>query len=410
MNTERTTCLVAGGGPAGMVLGLLLARAGVEVTVLEKHGDFLRDFRGDTVHPSTMDLLDELGLGEQFAKLPQSKLERAQVPYANGTLVLGDFTQLRGKHPYIAMVPQWDLLDLLAGAAKQEASFTLRMQTEATGLVVEDGRITGAEYRTRDGETGRIMADLTVACDGRTSVLRKAAALRVRDWPTPLDVWWFRLPRKETDPSGAVGVVSHHRAAVLLDRGTYWQCATLIKKGTDPEQRTGPVRDMVASIAESAPWLDDRLDALTSWDDVKLLDVRLDRLSRWYRDGLLCLGDAAHAMSPVGGVGINLAVQDAVAAATLLAAPLREGTLTTADLAKVQRRRMPPTVVVQGMQRFLHARVLSRALAGDIDIVNREKPPVPMRLIERFPKLRAIPAYAIGYGVRPEHAPDFARR
>jgi len=410
MNTERTTCLVAGGGPAGMVLGLLLARAGVEVTVLEKHGDFLRDFRGDTVHPSTMDLLDELGLGEQFAKLPKSKLELAQVPYANGTFVLGDFTLLRGKHPYIAMVPQWDLLDLLAGAAKQEASFSLKMNTEATGLVVEEGRITGAEYRTRDGETGRIMADLTVACDGRTSVLRKAAALRVRDWPTPLDVWWFRLPRKETDPSGAVGVVSHHRAAVLLDRGSYWQAATLIKKGSDPELRSGPVRDMVASVAESAPWLADRVDALSSWDEVKLLDVRLDRLNRWYRDGLLCLGDAAHAMSPVGGVGINLAVQDAVAAATLLAAPLRAGTLTTADLAKVQRRRMPPTVVVQGMQRFLHARVLSRALAGDIDIVNREKPPVPMRLIERFPKLRAIPAYAIGYGVRPEHAPDFARR
>jgi 2-polyprenyl-6-methoxyphenol hydroxylase-like FAD-dependent oxidoreductase len=412
MNTERTTCLVAGGGPAGMVLGLLLARAGIEVTVLEKHGDFLRDFRGDTVHPSTLDLLDELGLGEQFAKLPYNKLEQAGVPYANGTLVLGDFTRLsrKHKHRYIAMVPQWDLLDLLAGAAQQEPGFTLRMNTEATGLVVENGRVTGVEYRTREGETGRILADLTVAADGRTSVLRKSAALSLRDWPTPLDVWWFRLPRKDSDPSGAVGVVSHARAAVLLDRGTYWQVATLIKKGTDPEQRKGPVRDMVASIAEVAPWLADRVDALTSWDDVKLLDVRLDRLNRWYRDGLLCIGDAAHAMSPVGGVGINLAVQDAVAAATLLAAPLRSGALTVDDLAKVQRRRMPPTVVVQGMQRFLHARVLSRALAGDIDMVNSPRPPVPMRVMDRFPKLRAIPAYAIGYGVRPEHAPPFARR
>jgi 2-polyprenyl-6-methoxyphenol hydroxylase-like FAD-dependent oxidoreductase len=412
MNTERTTCLVAGGGPAGMVLGLLLARAGIEVTVLEKHGDFLRDFRGDTVHPSTLDLLDELGLGEQFAKLPYNKLEQAGVPYANGTLVLGDFTRLsrKHKHRYIAMVPQWDLLDLLAGAAQQEPGFTLRMNTEATGLVVENGRVTGVEYRTREGETGRILADLTVAADGRTSVLRKSAALSLRDWPTPLDVWWFRLPRKDSDPSGAVGVVSHARAAVLLDRGTYWQVATLIKKGTDPEQRKGPVRDMVASIAEVAPWLADRVDALTSWDDVKLLDVRLDRLNRWYRDGLLCIGDAAHAMSPVGGVGINLAVQDAVAAATLLAAPLRSGALTVDDLAKVQRRRMPPTVVVQGMQRFLHARVLSRALAGDIDTVNSPRPPVPMRVMDRFPKLRAIPAYAIGYGVRPEHAPPFARR
>jgi 2-polyprenyl-6-methoxyphenol hydroxylase-like FAD-dependent oxidoreductase len=412
MNTERTTCLVAGGGPAGMVLGLLLARGGVEVTVLEKHGDFLRDFRGDTVHPSTLDLLDELGLGDAFAKLPQRKLEQAQVPYANGTLKLADFTQLSGKraHRYISLVPQWDLLDLLAGAAKQEAGFTLRMNTEATAPIVEDGRVTGVEYRTRDGETGRITADLTVACDGRTSVLRKAAAMTVRDFPTPLDVWWFRLPRKESDPEGAVGVVSHSRAAVLLDRGSYWQSATLIKKGTDAEQRKGSVRDMVASIAEVAPWLGDRVDALDSWDEVKLLDVRLDRLDHWYRDGFLCLGDAAHAMSPVGGVGINLAVQDAVAAATLLARPLREGTLTTADLAKVQRRRRLPTVVVQGMQRFLHNRVVNRALDGDIDIVNSERPPLPMRLLERFPKLRAIPARAIGYGVRPEHAPAWARR
>ncbi|MGH3876887.1 MAG: FAD-dependent oxidoreductase [Actinophytocola sp.] len=411
-DTERTTCLVAGGGPAGMVLGLLLARAGIEVTVLEKHADFLRDFRGDTVHPSTLDLLDELGLGEQFAKLPQRRLQQAQVPYRNGTLKFADFTQLNGrhKHPYISLVPQWDLLDLLAGAAKQEPTFTLRMNTEATGLVVEDGRVTGAEYRTREGGSGRILADLTVAADGRTSVLRKVAALTVRDWPTPLDVWWFRLPRKEGDPSGAVGVVSQHRAAVLLDRGSYWQSATLIKKGSDPEQRKGPVRDMVASIAAAAPWLADRVDSLDSWDDVKLLDVRLDRLDRWYRDGLLCIGDAAHAMSPVGGVGINLAVQDAVAAATLLAEPLRRGTLNTGDLAKVQRRRRLPTVVVQGMQRFLHARVISRAVDGDFDVVNLEKPPLPMRLVERFPKLRAIPAYAIGYGVRPEHAPEFARR
>src|ERR1700741_3368186 len=263
-DTERTTCLVAGGGPAGMVLGLLLARAGIEVTVLEKHADFLRDFRGDTVHPSTLDLLDELGLGEQFAKLPQRKLEQAQVPYANGTLKLADFTQLSGKHKhrYITLVPQWDLLDLLAGAAKEEPAFTLRRNTEATGLVVEDGRVTGVEYRTREGESGRILADLTVAADGRTSVLRKAAALTVRDYPTPLDVWWFRLPREESDPTGAVGVVSQHRAAILLDRGSYWQTATLIKKGSDPDQRKGPVRDMVASIGTGAPWLADRVDSL----------------------------------------------------------------------------------------------------------------------------------------------------
>lgn len=408
--TERTTCLVAGGGPAGMVLGLLLARAGVEVTVLEKHGDFLRDFRGDTVHPTTLDLLDELGLGEEFAELPQSRLEQAQVPYRNGALTLADFTQLRGKHPYIAMVPQWDLLDLLAGAAKQESTFTLRMNTEATGLVTENGRVTGVEYRTKEGETGRLLADLTVAADGRTSVLRAGAALTVREWPTPLDVWWFRLPRKDDDPKGAVGVVSQSRAVVLLDRGTYWQSATLIRKGSDPEERKGAVSDMVASIAALAPWLADRVDSVRSWDDVKLLDVRLDRLRTWHRDGLLCIGDAAHAMSPIGGVGINLAVQDAVAAARILAGPLRQGTVSRQDLAKVQRRRLLPTVVVQGMQRFLHARVLSRALAGDIEVANAEKPPLPMRLLQKFPKLRRIPAYAIGRGIRAEHAPSFARR
>jgi len=409
-DTERTTCLVVGGGPAGMVLGLLLARGGVEVTVLEKHGDFLRDFRGDTVHPTTLDLLDELGLGEEFAKLPQSRLEQAQVPFVGGMAPFADFTQLRGKHNYVAMVPQWDLLDLLADAAKQEPTFTLRMNTEAVDLVREHGRVVGVEYRTTDGETGEIRADLTVAADGRRSVLRSAADLTIRDWPAPLDVWWFRLPRHESDPSGAVGIVSRSRAIVLLDRNDYWQSATLIRKGSDPAARSRSVSEMIASIAEVAPWLGDRVDAVSSWDDVKLLDVRVDRLSRWYLDGLLCIGDAAHAMSPVGGVGINLAVQDAVAAARLLAAPLREGTVTTRDLAKVQRRRLLPTVVVQGAQRLLHARVLRPALAGDIEIARATKPPLPMRAAQRFPWLRRIPAYVVGRGIRPEHAPDFARR
>jgi 2-polyprenyl-6-methoxyphenol hydroxylase-like FAD-dependent oxidoreductase len=393
-----------------MVLGLLLARAGVAVTVLEKHADFLRDFRGDTVHPTTMDLLDELGLAEEFAKLPQSRLEQAQLPTAAGMVQFGDFTQLRGPHNYIAMVPQWDLLDLLADAAKQESSFTLRMETEATDLVREHGRVVGVEYRTAAGETGRIHADLTVAADGRRSVLRSAAELRVRDYPTPLDVWWFRLPRESTDPTGAVGVVSRSRAVIMLDRNDYWQAATLIRKGSDAEHRREPVSAMVSSIAEVVPWFRDRVDAVSSWDDVKLLDVRLDRLSRWYQDGLLCIGDAAHAMSPVGGVGINLAVQDAVAAARLLAAPLKAGTVTTADLAKVQRRRLLPTVVVQSAQRFLHARVLKQALSGNIEIANATKLPLPVRMMKRFPRLRRIPAYLVGRGIRPEHAPDFARR
>jgi 2-polyprenyl-6-methoxyphenol hydroxylase-like FAD-dependent oxidoreductase len=357
-----------------------------------------------------MDLLDELGLWDEFAKLPQSRLETVQLPTAAGPVRFGDFTQLSGPHNYIAMVPQWDLLDLLADAAKQESSFTLRMETEATDLVRDHGRVVGVEYRTAAGETGQILADLTVAADGRRSVLRSAADLKVRDYPTPLDVWWFRLPRESTDPSGAVGVMSRSRAVIMLDRNDYWQTAVLIRKGSDAEERAVPVSEMVASIVEVAPWLGDRVDAVSSWDDVKLLDVRLDRLNRWYQDGLLCIGDAAHAMSPVGGVGINLAVQDAVAAARLLAAPLKAGTVTTGDLAKVQRRRLLPTAVVQGGQRFLHARVLKQALAGNIEIAKATKLPLPVRMMKRFPWLRRIPAYVVGRGIRPEHAPDFARR
>ncbi|MBB4908273.1 FAD-dependent oxidoreductase [Actinophytocola algeriensis] len=409
-NVERTTCLVAGGGPAGMVLGLLLARAGVAVTVLEKHADFLRDFRGDTVHPTTLDLLDELGLGDEFAKLPQSRLERAQLPTRQGMVPFGDFTQLPGKHNYVAMVPQWDLLDLLADAAKQEPSFTLRMETEAVGVIWDHGRVAGVEYRTTAGATGQILADLTIAADGRHSALRAAAGMKVRDYPTPMDVWWFRLPRRTGDPAGAVGVMSQARAVIMLDRDDYWQTAVLIRKGSDAAQRKEPVSSMVAGIAEVVPWLTDRVDTVSSWDDVKLLDVRVDRLSRWYTDGLLCIGDAAHAMSPVGGVGINLAVQDAVAAATLLAAPLVNGTVSTRDLAKVQRRRLLPTVITQGVQRFLHARVLKPALAGKVEIARAAKLPVPVRMMTRFPKLRRIPAYVVGRGFRPEHAPPFARR
>jgi 2-polyprenyl-6-methoxyphenol hydroxylase-like FAD-dependent oxidoreductase len=276
--------------------------------------------------------------------------------------------------------------------------------------VTEHGRVVGVNYRTAAGDTGEIRADLTVAADGRRSVLRSAASLRVLDYPTPMDVWWFRLPREETDPEGVVGVVSSSNAVVMLDRKDYWQTASLIRKGSDAEQRRQPVSSMVAGIAEMVPWLANRVDSVTSWDDVKLLDVRLDRLSRWYQEGLLCIGDAAHAMSPVGGVGINLAVQDAVATARLLAAPLKAGTVTTRDLAKVQRRRLLPTLVVQGAQRFLHARVLRSALAGEIEIVRATKLPLPVRVMRRFPWFRRIPAYVVGRGFRPEHAPDFARR
>ncbi|MBF6073789.1 FAD-dependent oxidoreductase [Nocardia beijingensis] len=407
---ERTTCLVVGGGPAGMILGLLLARAGVEVTVLEKHKDFLRDFRGDTVHPTTLDLLDELGLGAEFAKLPARKVDRVQLPIAGGLQTLATLTHLPGKHKYIAMVPQWDLLDLLARAAATEPTFRLRMNTEATDPVWIDGRVGGVAYRTADGATGAIEADLTVACDGRGSLLRSAAGLPSRTWPTPMDVWWFRLPRTDIDPVGALPIVSARRVAVLLDRGDYWQCATLIAKGADESARRGPVQDIMRALAAAAPWLYDRIDALTSWDQVQLLEVRLDRLTKWYTNGLLCLGDAAHAMSPAGGVGINLAVQDAVAAAGILAPPLLSGTLGTRQLAKVQRRRRFPTVVTQGMQRLLHAFAIAPALDGRMDIASSARAPLPIRLLRRIPVLRSVPTFLLARGVRPEHAPPFARR
>ncbi|MFD6159277.1 FAD-dependent oxidoreductase [Nocardia sp. NPDC060256] len=407
---EQTTCLVVGGGPAGMILGLLLARAGVDVTVLEKHKDFLRDFRGDTVHPTTLDLLDELGLGAEFAKLPARKLDQIQLATANGLQTFASLQHLPGKHKYIAMVPQWDLLDLLARSADAEPGFHLRMNTEATDLVRTDGTVTGVSYRTVDGSTGEIRADLTVACDGRDSRLRAVAGLASQSWPTPMDVWWFRLPRTEIDPAGAVPVVTPHRAAVLLDRGDYWQCATLIGKGTDEVARRGPVDDIMRIMSDSVPWLKDRVDALTSWDEVKLLDVQLDRLKTWHTDGLLCIGDAAHAMSPVGGVGINLAVQDAVAAARILAAPLLSKTVGTRDLAKVQRRRTLPTVVTQGMQRFLHARVIRPALEGGINIAGSPQLPLSVRVLREIPIIRSIPPFLVARGIRPEHAPAFARR
>ncbi|WP_026342895.1 FAD-dependent oxidoreductase [Nocardia sp. BMG111209] len=407
---ERTTCLVAGGGPAGVVLGLLLARAGVEVTVLEKHADFLRDFRGDTVHPTTLDLLDELGLGAEFAKLPARRMTDIQLPIRGRMVRIATLGHLPGRHKYIAMVPQWDLLNLLTRAAAEEPTFRLRMNTEATGLIRAGERITGVRYHTKDGATGEIHADLTVACDGRTSVLRAAAGLDPKQWTTPMDVWWFRFPRNDTDPAGAVWMVTANRFALLLDRGDYWQCATVIRKGADAVLRTAPIADVMRTMIAIVPWLADRADAVRSWDDVKLLDVKLDRLHRWYADGLLCLGDAAHAMSPIGGVGINLAVQDAVAAARILAPKLLSHTVSEADLARVQRRRIVPTMVTQDMQRLVHRFGIEPSLSGALDVSTFDRIPLPLRIFRSLPVIRTLPAYLVARGIRPEHAPDFARR
>jgi 2-polyprenyl-6-methoxyphenol hydroxylase-like FAD-dependent oxidoreductase len=407
MMVERTTCVVIGGGPAGMVLGLLLARAGVAVIVLEKHGDFLRDFRGDTVHPSTIQLLDELGLGKRFAELPQSQLREVAFPIGdNRRVVLGDLSRLKVPYPYIAMVPQWDLLNLLADAGKEEPTFELRMRTEVTGLLREYGRVVGVAYRTADGATGEIYADLTVACDGRWSIARDQADLQTREFPVPIDAWWFHLPRHPGDSSALMPYAGPGRFAIVIPRPDFHQIGYIGRKGTDPQLRARGVESFRRDIAEIIPWAGDRVDALTSMDDVKHLDVRLNRLKRWYVDGLLCIGDAAHAMSPAGGVGINLAVQDAVAAATVLAEPLRRGTVTTAHLARVQMRRLLPTMLVQALQRVIHRLVIAPIVEG-----RRMGPPRPvLALMRRVPQASAIPAYLIAVGVNPEHAPEFARR
>jgi 2-polyprenyl-6-methoxyphenol hydroxylase-like FAD-dependent oxidoreductase len=405
---ERTTCVVVGGGPAGMVVSLLLARAGVDVTVLEKHGDFLRDFRGDTVHPSTMDLLDELGLGERFNRLPQSRLTRVAFPVGDGRqIVVGDLGRLKVRHPYIAMVPQWDLLDLLADAAREEPSFSLRMRCEVTALVRDGGRVCGVEYRAADGSTNTMHADLTIACDGRWSIARQQADLHPREYPVPIDAWWFRLPRRPEDkPAALMPHAGPGRFAVVIPRPDFYQIAYIGRKGTDAQLRARGVEAFRHDIAELMPWLADRVDELASMDDVKHLDVRLNRLDRWHVDGLLCIGDAAHAMSPVGGVGINLAIQDAVAAATLLADPLRQGTVTPETLAGVRSRRLLPTILVQELQRLMHQVVVEPIIDQ-----RRAGPPKPvLALVGRVPWVSYVPAYLIGVGFRPEHAPAFARR
>ena len=398
---DTADCAIVGGGPAGIMAGLLLARAGVEVTVLEKHGDFLRDFRGDTVHPSTMTLLDELGLGERFAALPKSIIERAESDVGGQSRTVVDFSRLRHRHPYVAMVPQWDLLNLLAEAADSEPTFTLRMNCAATGLVREDNKVVGVRYLSQDGP-GELRADLTIACDGRTSVLRQAAGLSATEYPVPFDVWWFRLPRHSGGQYSLIPRTAGGRTLIMIPREGYFQIAYFIPKGADEQLRAEGLAAFRKNLSELVPEIP--ADTLVSWDEVKLLDVRLNRLHRWYTDGLLCIGDAAHAMSPAGGVGINLAIQDAVATARLLAAPLLAHHVRIRDLAAVQRRRTLPTAVTQGLQRIMH-RGMSRQPGQDI------QPPAAVAAVAgRLPGLSVIPAYLVGVGLRPEHAPAFARR
>ncbi|WP_232664293.1 FAD-dependent oxidoreductase [Pseudonocardia sp. TRM90224] len=430
---ERTTCLVVGGGPAGLVLGLLMARAGVEVTVLEKHADFLRDFRGDTVHASTLNLLDELGLDDRFAALPQRAMTRAQVQLDCGMARVADMSRLPGPHKYIAMVPQWDFLDLIADEAETEPSFTLRRNAEVIGLLRDDGphsRVAGVRYRDRtDGSEHELRASLTIGCDGRGSVVAAEAGLVPRSFGAPMDVWWFRLPREQGDPEGGVMRVTSGNFAVLIDRGDYWQAAYLIGKGSDAVLRREGIDAFRARLAALVPWLAERLATITSFDDVKLLDVKLNRQRRWAVDGLLLIGDAAHAMSPVAGVGINLAVADAVATARLLAPALRSGGIVPLSMLRaVQRRRWWPTALVQAGQRLAHNVLISGPVAvasspagstapasGLLDdnpqgLARMEDLPLPLRLLRRFPVLQGIPARIVAIGPLPEHAPAWARR
>ena len=398
-----TTCLIAGGGPAGMMLGLLLARAGMKVTVMEKHADFLRDFRGDTVHASTLQLLDELGLGARFAELPHRLIDTARLQLQGESLEL-DFSRLPGAHQHIALVPQWDLLELLATAAEAETGFRLLRSTEVTGVLREGNRIVGVTYRDQNGPK-RMRAELTVACDGRSSTVRSAVGLTPRSFGAPMDVWWFRLPRRPDDPTGLAGTFQAGHGVILIDRGDYFQVAYLIPKGTDSEMRSQGVGAFHRALVGMVPWIADRVEIVKSFDDVKLLDVQLNRLRRWYADGVLCIGDAAHAMSPVGGVGINLAIADAVAAARILAGPLRAGKVSARQLARVQARRWVPTAILQAAQRMIHAKVVAIAVTG-----GNRRAPRAVRLVSRSGALRRVAGYLIAIGPLPEHAPGYATR
>lgn len=398
-----------------MMLGLLLARAGVDVTVLEKHGDFLRDFRGDTVHASTIRLIDELGLGDGFRKLPQSRLNKVAFPIPGaGMVTVGDFETLKPPYNYIAMMPQWDFLNFLATEAAREPTFTLLMEHEATSLTFDGGRVTGLRYRTRggadgDSREGELRADLVVATDGRHSVLRRAAGLRPKEYPVPFDTWWFKLPRHASEKGAVAGVVPAFRereAMIALFRDDYYQMGYLGPKGDSARIRAEGVGRFRQRVAALRPDLADRVDAIRSLDDLHWLDVRMDRLRRWYVDGMLCLGDAAHAMSPVGGVGINLAIQDAVAAAARLAPALLRGQVSTKDLAAVERRRRMPTVVVQTVQRIMHRVVFVPLFAGK----RVGAPPALLFVVRHVPLARGLLPRAIAFGPRPEHAPGFARR
>jgi 2-polyprenyl-6-methoxyphenol hydroxylase-like FAD-dependent oxidoreductase len=398
MPDTTTRCCVVGGGPAGMMLGFLLARAGIDVVVLEKHADFLRDFRGDTVHPSTMQVMHELGILDAFLARPHSEVRTLGVQIGDSFIQVADFSHLPTQAKFIALMPQWDFLDFLADQANRFPTFRLMMRTEATDLIREGDQMIGVRARGPDGMLD-IRAQLIIACDGRHSTLRDAAGFGAVEFGAPMDVLWLRLSKHATDPAQTLGRIDAGRIFIMLDRNDYWQCAFVIRKGGIDEVHASGLEAFRTEIVHLAPFLQDRVQELTTWDDVKLLTVAVNRLDTWFRPGLLCIGDAAHAMSPVGGVGINLAIQDAVATANILVPRLTRGQVTLDDLRAVQRRRAWPTRMTQRLQVAVQNRVISNVLRSNAT----PTPPFAARMLGRFAVLRRLPARIIGMGFRPEH-------